>query len=673
MNQQEELLALAEEYIGRGIPVFFLDLETKAPIEEGLKGFKGATLDPEQLVERMARLRLGPSVGLGLYPGPGGYVVLDVDDKNGKEGTNELLRLMERVGAGAFDTAAASTPSGGKHIWFKKDDAFVGNGDLCSGVNVRADAGYVVAPGQYKADGTGWEWLSGRLLEVAAPWPKWLEEQLNGFGKRTGGDKWRPVKWDDVSEEDRLLCEKFEELGFHTPTIQNEYLSLVAPHKRTGVGVSIGYIGAGVGLVWDDSCMVDGKTLPHGRHEKGMDVESSGVFSLEELEHWLSTGRKRAEIRLKGPQLVATPKTGRRSLRESLLDLDGLLDMEPPKYLIHKLLVQNSLAELFADPGVGKSFVAIDWMMHLAAGMDWQGYKVTEKVKTFYIAAEGAAGLGKRVQAWMQEHPDLDLVAPTVLKRPVNLAGASGLEDLEELFEILEEEQPGLVVVDTLARSAAGAEGNSDRDMGIVIEHATHIQQLTGATVLILHHSGHQNKERGRGSSSLDGAMDTIFRLAGNSPTAGLKLDVTKQKDDEEEKNISLKAYRVKLEGRRDLDGNCVTSLVFASEFQEIEVEEETDKIPPMVLKVVDALWKAQIKAIDNAASNSEWKSTASDLHGMAQGTFYANKKAAIDINELVVCLNPDETKVKHRFRALQDPYATHKRTVTVNEEEAKA
>jgi RecA-family ATPase len=74
-------------------------------------------------------------------------------------------------------------------------------------------------------------------------------------------------------------------------------------------------------------------------------------------------------------------------------------------------------------------------------------------------------------------------------------------------------EQFGLVIIDTLARSFGGADENQAKDMGAFISACDQIRANTGATLLIVHHSGVQDKERARGSSSLRAACDIEYRI----------------------------------------------------------------------------------------------------------------------------------------------------------------
>lgn len=113
-------------------------------------GFKDATDRPEELIQLF-----GKGVhGLGVWPGPSGYVVVDIDVKDGAAGDEEWHDLVEEHGL-IINTPTVLTPSGGTHLWFRKPEGVVfDNTKLSPSIDIRSDAGYVVAP---PTEGYEWE------------------------------------------------------------------------------------------------------------------------------------------------------------------------------------------------------------------------------------------------------------------------------------------------------------------------------------------------------------------------------------------------------------------------------------------------------------------------------------------------------------------------------------
>lgn len=140
----EEALDLATRWMDRGAKLLPLGAN-KAPVGHLVPGgFKDATSSPSKLwwfEHDDTRL-------VGLVPGSIGAIVLDVDVKSADNG-DENLKALEAKQSGAVKGVLIATPSGGYHIYLRKPvmDEHIGNRDLCKGVNVRCDGGYVVAPG----------------------------------------------------------------------------------------------------------------------------------------------------------------------------------------------------------------------------------------------------------------------------------------------------------------------------------------------------------------------------------------------------------------------------------------------------------------------------------------------------------------------------------------------
>src|SRR5690606_23284637 len=104
---------------------------------------------------------------------------------------------------------------------------------------------------------------------------------------------------------------------------------------------------------------------------------------------------------------------------------------------------------------------------------------------------------------------------------------------------------PGIIVVDTLARAIAGGDDNSSVDMGVFVNNCGAVQEATGATVLIVHHSGKDAAKGARGHSSLQAATDTEIEIKDEA------LTVTKQRDMGKDESFKFKLRVVEI-GRRD-------------------------------------------------------------------------------------------------------------------------
>ena len=134
-----------------------------------------------------------------------------------------------------------------------------------------------------------------------------------------------------------------------------------------------------------------------------------------------------------------------------------------------------------------------------------------------------------------------------------NLRDAAGRQALGSILAQLPE-KPALVVIDTLARAMMGGDENSAQDVGAFNNAVQALIASTGACVLILHHTG-KDKTRGpRGSSALQGAIDTEIEIDGRV------LVPTKQRDMETGQPIGY-ALLPLVVGIDD-DGDMLTSCV---------------------------------------------------------------------------------------------------------------
>lgn len=209
-----------------------------------------------------------------------------------------------------------------------------------------------------------------------------------------------------------------------------------------------------------------------------------------------------------------------------LLTLDELAALPPPTWLIDGMIPRGGLACVYGPSGAGKSFLALDWALSIATGTHWIDHEV-QAGNVIYVAAEGHIGLATRVEAWQIRH-GAGAAPFYVLPDAVNLMDAPSVELL--LTDIQNRApDPALIVVDTLARCMVGGDENGTKDMGLFTASADRLRKATGATVLIIHHTGKDPGRGERGNSSLRAACDTMISLTADDGLISLECD--KQKD----------------------------------------------------------------------------------------------------------------------------------------------
>ncbi len=241
---------------------------------------------------------------------------------------------------------------------------------------------------------------------------------------------------------------------------------------------------------------------------------------------------------------------------------DVLAKLGPINWQITGFLEQNTTGLLFGDPGSFKSFIALDMAFHVAAGRDWHGRPVKQG-PVIYIAGEGHGGLARRFAAWERHHgvglADLPFYVSQQAAQFYDTAAAK--EVVEAVNEIADHSStPALIVIDTLARNFGGGDENSNTDMGVFLNHVDGLLRAKfGATVMIVHHTGHSHKERARGATALKGGMDFEFRVEKAGDDISARVVCTKMKDAKEPDDVWFKGREV-LVGDFEED---MTSLVF--------------------------------------------------------------------------------------------------------------
>jgi AAA domain len=218
----------------------------------------------------------------------------------------------------------------------------------------------------------------------------------------------------------------------------------------------------------------------------------------------------------------------RPSLADRLLSRSALRDLPKPEPLIANVLDRGTTALLYGYWGTGKTFIGLDWGASVATGRDWQG-RDTGRLRVLYVAAEGAFGIAQRLDAWETAwRNDIDDEALTVLPEPVNLTDP---RDLAALVEVVREGGYGLVIIDTAARCMVGADENSARDIGLVVDALNRLRAATPegrGVALAIHHTGKDGKTL-RGSSAFEAGVDTVYQVTEDGGV--IVLDRTKRKD----------------------------------------------------------------------------------------------------------------------------------------------
>ena len=70
------------------------------------------------------------------------------------------------------------------------------------------------------------------------------------------------------------------------------------------------------------------------------------------------------------------------------------------------MIPRGALVEVFGEPGVGKTFVALDIGLSVAGGKSsWHGRSIVANGPVVLVAPEGRIGLQTRIDAWIEANP----------------------------------------------------------------------------------------------------------------------------------------------------------------------------------------------------------------------------------------------------------------------------
>ncbi|MGA0615620.1 AAA family ATPase [Paracoccus sp. KR1-242] len=236
---------------------------------------------------------------------------------------------------------------------------------------------------------------------------------------------------------------------------------------------------------------------------------------------------------------------------EFAFDAVGDLEYREPEYVVGDLIETESLGMIFGDPGGGKSFLAVDIGLCVATGTPFHGKEVM-KGSVFLIAGEGHNGLARRFAAWAKNKGrSLTGVPMFKSRRAAQFLDAASAKAVCKTVDKLAKLHgtPRLIIVDTVARNFGPGDENSTMEMGQFITAMDDLRvRYPGATVMLVHHTGHAEKNRARGAIALKAALDFEFRVEMDKPQ--VRVINTRMKDGPTPADLHFTLETVQLEGK---------------------------------------------------------------------------------------------------------------------------
>lgn len=579
-QENQAVLEAALRYAAAGVYVFPVRISVRGDNKKNVRPINAwktaSTTDPEIIRSWFATGEgAWRGAALAIDCGKSGIIGIDQDVSDGKNGPTLWDELREMW------APAVLTPSGGRHEYYRADPAHPitvdNSGTVANGVDIRGLGGFLFAPPSVDPRGGRWAWKEGEPDWEALPsLPLVVVHRMAAKDNDKRPKALTPVNenraaasYVDALERDQLFDRPARgsfgpDGGYKTIRDAGELLDrrLKEFIELTESGSSRSHIlaqdlgvlaGHGIPSFWSydfarsallNACEVNGFIGEHGLTYAMQQTTRGLDYGMTEPWHVQA-----ADVR----DVIPEPDAIDLLLAE-MLKPSEVIKRPAPKPLIRGLLNLDSESWIIGAPGSKKSFVALDIAGHVAKGLEWQGLAVTQ-ARVVMIVAEGAGGLGPRLQAWEGTYgpmgDDVD-----ILPRPVQ---AASMKDWAVLVAACARLQPGLVVLDTQARVTVGLEENSAKEMGVFIEAVRAIREVTGACVLTVHHTGRAGGDA-RGSSAIDGAQSTELKVLCEKGSLAGKLVSEKQKDMALAEDMPLH-FRIETVGT-DEAGYPITSLV---------------------------------------------------------------------------------------------------------------
>ena len=258
--------------------------------------------------------------------------------------------------------------------------------------------------------------------------------------------------------------------------------------------------------------------------------------------------------------------------KRRLLRMSEIIEMPTrPQWLIRDVIEQGVLAILLGPRGTYKSFVAIHWAMTIAL----------EGLPVVIISAEGR-GIDRRFRAWLNLHaPDYPpRRAPLyALENRVDFNSDEAVQALcTEIDQF--ESPPVLIIIDTLSKNSGGLDENSNSDVKAFIGRIdVCLKRRYGATVLLVHHTGHVERGRARGASALEADTDAAYVINRIPNSNHVTVSRERFKDSGDLPPLAYQAKVIDL-GELDDEGRPITSLALTPVDSSTVASEKRGPVP---------------------------------------------------------------------------------------------
>lgn len=265
------------------------------------------------------------------------------------------------------------------------------------------------------------------------------------------------------------------------------------------------------------------------------------------------------------------------------------LKIREPDWTVKGFIEADSFGCIIGAPGCGKSFIAVDLALSVATGTNFHGHEV-KSGPVLFIAGEGHNGMARRFGAWsvVRSVPltDVPLFKSETAAQFLDPNCANDVTNAAHHIAA-EYSVPRLIIVDTLQRNFGAGDENNTQDMTAFVTAMDALRrEFPGCTIIIVHHSGHMDKGRARGSIVLKASCD--FEYLATKKDHDIKLSCTKMKDSEPPATGTYHLNSIEI--GKTKDGEKITSAVLS---YANDIQDNGDHLTPTQQTAVDAYVEA--------------------------------------------------------------------------------
>lgn len=327
----------------------------------------------------------------------------------------------------------------------------------------------------------------------------------------------------------------------------------------------------------------------------------------------------------------------------------------PHEPLIKRFLTRKEIAVLYAESGMGKSFLSLEIACAVALGRDYRGMK-TRQGLVVYQAGEGGAGVQRRIAAYKQHNAIYENIPAVLIPTRINLMEEesvnSFIKEIKTHQQNYLDHELELVVIDTWAKATLGANEISAQDVTKALKGVEKIQSECNTAVLLVHHTN-ASGERMKGNSVLPAAVETTITITdterreeaeseyGNPTVRKIRRAfVVKQKEGESGNGFNFVLKQVKL--GEDEEGDPITSCICAAPENE-NTNPDHKKLSPQQHIAMEALVKALSSNGEPIPNGMQIESGVTKIVRMGYWKSFFDEMTFID--------DEDETKKQERIK----------------------